>query len=115
MVSPIVFFDIAGPDIAALRNFYSKVFGWDIAGDGRIAPFAVSSIGATLRQDPADKLIYIGVEDIAATLKAVEVHGGSIDAPRFEVKGVVVLGLFRDTAGNHMGLVELADGKPKIP
>jgi predicted enzyme related to lactoylglutathione lyase len=36
-------------------------------------------------------------------------------APRFEVPGVVVLGLFTDPAGNSMGLVEMQDGKPKIP
>jgi hypothetical protein len=36
-------------------------------------------------------------------------------APRFEVPGVVVLGLFRDPAGNPMTLVEMHDGRPKIP
>ena len=35
--------------------------------------------------------------------------------PRFAVKGVVVLGLFKDPAGNTMGLVETKDGKPVIP
>lgn len=34
--------------------------------------------------------------------------------PRFEVKGVVILGLFTDPAGNGMGLVEMTGGKPKI-
>jgi hypothetical protein len=35
--------------------------------------------------------------------------------PRFEVKGVVVIGLFTDPAGNTMGLVEMKDGKPVVP
>jgi hypothetical protein len=31
------------------------------------------------------------------------------------VKGVVIIGLFTDPAGNSMGLVEMKDGKLKIP
>jgi hypothetical protein len=31
------------------------------------------------------------------------------------VPGVVILALFTDPAGNRMGLVELADGKPIVP
>jgi len=28
MAAPIVFFDIAGPDLAAQRDFYAQVFDW---------------------------------------------------------------------------------------
>ena len=45
----------------------------------------------------------------------IESYGGSIDATRFEVPGVVVLGLFKDPAGNEMGLVEMDGDKHKIP
>ncbi|MEM9404002.1 MAG: hypothetical protein AAGA44_16140 [Pseudomonadota bacterium] len=45
----------------------------------------------------------------------IEEAGGSIDAPRFEVPGVVVLGLFRDPAGNPMGLVEMDGDDPRVP
>jgi hypothetical protein len=34
---------------------------------------------------------------------------------RFEVPGVVVLGLFKDPDGNPMGLVEMENGKAKVP
>lgn len=115
MPAPIVFFDIAGPDAAGLQNFYDKVFGW--AG-GAGAPFTVpvtSPLGGAFRQDPVEKRIYIGVDDVTATLGQVVEQGGSIDVPRFEVKGVVVLGLFRDPAGNPMGLVEMEGGRPKVP
>ena len=69
----------------------------------------------SIRKDPAQKIIYIGVKDVAAKLTEIKAKGGSIDAPRFEVPGVVVLGLFKDPAGNAMGLVEMKDGKPKVP
>ncbi len=115
MGSPIVFFDIAGPDMARQSNFYRAVFGWDIAPDGRIEVSVATPVGATLRQDPADKRIYLGVVDVTATLDRVVQHGGSVDAPRFEVPGTVVLGLFRDPAGNTMGLVEMDGSKAKVP
>ena len=72
-------------------------------------------LGAMRIGDAPEKRIYIGVDDVAATLAEVAVNGGTIDAPRFEVPGVVVIGLFKDPAGNPMALVEMQDGKPKIP
>lgn len=115
MAAPIVFFDIAGEDEAGLRAFYAEVFDWDSGGKGNFSVDVMSPIEATIRKDPADKLLYIGVPDITATLAAIVVHGGQIDVPRFEVPGTVVLGLFKDPAGNQMGLVELDGDKPKVP
>ena len=40
---------------------------------------------------------------------------GPDDAPRFEVPGVVILGLFRDPAGNPMGLVEMDGEQHRLP
>ena len=115
MTAPIVFFDIAGPDSKQLRKFYADIFGWESANSGNFTTPVVSPLPATFRQDPAEKILYIGVDDIAETLTQVASHGGSVDAPRFEVPGVVVLGLFRDPAGNRMGLVEMRGGKPIVP
>ncbi len=115
MPAPIVFFDIAGPDMARQAAFYRAVFGWEIAADGRFSAAAAAPLPGTLRADPADKVIYLGVEDVTAALAQVVANGGKIVAPRFEVKGVAVLGLFTDPAGNRMGLVEMADGRAKVP
>jgi uncharacterized protein len=117
MPAPIVYFDIAGPADAGQAAFYEKIFGWT-AGPGGVvsAPVSGPQLSGTLRTDPADKVIYIGVPDVAATLEEIVAAGGKVIAPRFEVKGVVVLGLFTDPAGNAMGLVELnAEGKTKVP
>lgn len=116
MGAPIVFFDIAGPDAAAQSSFYATVLGWDIAPDGAVTVEVGAPLRGTLRADPADSLLYFGVTDVTATLAAIEANGGSVDTPRFEVPGVVVLGLFRDPAGNRMGLVEVdADGNAIVP
>ena len=110
--APIVFFDIAGPDQDKQRAFYSGVFGWTVDPSGAIKG---AGLDGTLRKDPADKIIYLGVPDVSAALKQVAAEGGTVIMPRFEVKGVVVIGLFKDPAGNSMGLVEMKDGKPIIP
>jgi predicted enzyme related to lactoylglutathione lyase len=115
MTSPIVFFDIAGTDDEALRNFYTAVFGWNINDAGQFSVPVTSPIDATIRKDPSEKRIYLGVPDIAASLVQVEEAGGSVDVPRFEVPGMVVLGLFRDPAGNPMGLVEMDGDQPVVP
>jgi len=115
MPAPIVFFDIAGPKAEELQKFYADVFGWHANATGQMSVPVTHPVPAAIRQDPAEKRIYIGVDSITAKLDQIKAHGGSIDAPRFEVKGVAVLALFKDPAGNPMGLVELENGKPKIP
>jgi predicted enzyme related to lactoylglutathione lyase len=116
--APIVFFDVAGPETAKLPEFYSRLFGWKpdprVNGNWSI-PVTTPLPGALRVGDSAEKRIYVGVEDVAAKLAEVAANGGTIDAPRFEVPGVVVLGLFKDPAGNAMALVEMKDGKVKIP
>lgn len=115
MGAPIVFFDIAGEEPEKQRTFYRSVFGWDIGEDGGFSVEVARPLQATLRTDPADKFLYIGVNDVSAVLAEIETHGGTIDTPRFEVPGTAVIGLFSDPCGNKLGLVEIEDGGPKIP
>lgn len=114
MSSPIVFMDLAGPDSAALQTFYSDVFGWDAGAPQFVVP-VLTPLTAAVREDPAEKRLYLGVGDVTQKLQEIESHGGSIDQPRFEVPGVVILGLFRDPAGNPMGLVEMDGDTHKVP
>ena len=103
MPAPIVFFDIAGPDAAKLKSFYASVFEWGIDDKNGIK---TGGLDGTLRQDPPEKIIYIGVPDIDAALEKVKAEGGTVDVPRMVVPGVVIFALFKDPAGNRMGLVE---------
>lgn len=115
MPNPIVFFDIAGPDDEKLKHFYASVFDWDLDSSGKFAVPVATPMSGAIRSDPAEKRLYVGVPDVDACLARVEESGGTIDAPRFEVPGVVVLGLFRDPAGNPMGLVEMDGQTPLVP
>ncbi len=115
MASPIVFVDFAGPDTSALADFYSTVFGWNVDEDGKFNVDILPTIQGAIREDPAEHRIYFGVSDVTSSLVRVEKAGGSVDVPRFEVPGVVVLGLFRDPAGNPLGFVELNGDSLRIP
>jgi predicted enzyme related to lactoylglutathione lyase len=106
MPAPIVFFDIAGPDSAALKRFYEGVFGWRIGADLAIDGASTGGTRGTLRQDPPEKVIYLGTPDIDAALKEIVAAGGKVAMPRMVVPGVVTFALFLDPAGNRMGLVE---------
>lgn len=115
MAHPIVFFDVAGTEADSLKAFYSSVFGWSSDEQGQLSVPVLSPLSGTIRNDPAEMRIYIGVPDVSESLELIKNHGGSVDAQRFEVSGVVILGLFRDPAGNPMGLVEMAGDSHKVP
>ncbi len=119
--APVVFFDIAAPDLASQAAFYKAVFGWDADPGGGFSVPVTSPLHATLRVEPAtqgpvtERVIYIGVADITATLAQITDHGGSVVFPRLVVPGVVIVALFKDPAGNRMGLVEMDGDTPKVP
>ena len=121
--APVVFFDIAAPQLASQAAFYRAVLGWDIDATGGFAVPAASPLHATLRvespggKEPlTERVVYVGVADINATLASVKAHGGGVVFPRLVVPGVVIVALFTDPAGNRMGLVELdSAGKPIVP
>jgi predicted enzyme related to lactoylglutathione lyase len=120
MPAPIVFFDIAGPGLQKQKAFYEGVFGWTVSAEGHLNTPVAAPLPGILRVEAEagfqpERLLYLGVDDIAATLDQIVANGGGVVFPRMAVPGVVILALFTDPAGNRMGLVELADGKPIVP
>ena len=102
--APIVFFDIAGPDSAKLKSFYASNFGWSIDAKDAIK---TPKLEGTLRQDPKETLIYVGVPDVDAALKKIVAEGGGVAMKKVIIPKVVTFAIFTDPAGNRMGLVEL--------
>ena len=119
--APIVFFDIAGPELAKQAAFYRTVFGWDVGEGGAVTVPVATPLPGSLRVEPSqqgpltERLIYLGVPDITATLEVIKANGGGVVFPRLEVPGVAVVALFTDPAGNRMGLVEMEGAKAKVP
>ena len=121
MPAPIVFFDIVGPELQGQAAFYRAIFGWDVGPDGGFSVPAASPLRANLRVEKAEaapfgeRVLYVGVADITATLQQITAHGGKVVFPRLEVPGVAVVALFTDPAGNRMGLVEMDGDHAKVP
>lgn len=121
MPAPIVFLDIVGPELPKQAQFYREVFGWQTDAGGAFSVPATATMRGVLRvEDPrenptAERVVYLGVPDINATLATIVAHGGKTVLPRLEVPGVAILALFTDPAGNRMGLVEMDGDKAKVP
>ena len=94
MAQAIVFFDIAGPDDKALRNFYCSVFGWEFDQAGQFGVPVTGPIKGTIRKDPAEQRIYVGFPDVSATLSLIGQSGGTVDVSRFEVPALLYLVFF---------------------
>ena len=101
---------------AALQQFYKDTFGWQVQAAGPMeygllpAPEDGSGIGGAV--DETDRgpevLVYIGVEDIHAALAQAVANGGTLVQDVTVIPGMVTMALFRDPAGNLMGMVDSA-------
>ena len=81
--APIVFFDIAGPDLPRQRQLFADAFGRESAPTGHVSAAVKSpSLNGLLRTDPASCMIYFGVPDVTKALANVVAAGGAINAPR---------------------------------
>lgn len=111
MSAPVVYFEIAGPDVQELATFYATIFGWQ----SRPGPFpgyltlgneVGTPAGAGLRQEAEpERVLYVSVPDLQQTLDQVVAAGGKVVIPPTLVPGVVHFALFEDPAGNRMGIV----------
>jgi predicted enzyme related to lactoylglutathione lyase len=96
MGSPVVHFEIRSSDPDASRAFYGQLFGWTFPEGGLPGSTYVDSgvdgaipggISPLQGGDPT-VTFFVGVGDVAATLKAVEANGGRIVQPATDVPGV---------------------------
>ena len=109
----ICYLEIPAVDIERSAAFYQAVFGWNIRkrGDGHKAfDDGVGEVSGTwvTGRPPATKpglLVYVMVDSVEATTKAVVANGGTIvqpigaDAPEITAR-------FSDPAGNVIGLYQ---------
>src|SRR3984957_19708833 len=109
----ICYVDIPATDIARSADFYARVFGWKIRqrGNGSTAfDDTVGQVSGTwsVGRPPAAQpglLVYVMVDDAAATVRAIVANGGEIvqaiggDAPEITAR-------FRDPGGNVIGIYQ---------
>ena len=121
MSGRVVHFEVPFDDADRARGFYREVFDWQIqempemqynmVSTGPLTDQGMPSepgyIGGGMfqRQDPINKpVITLDVDDIDATLIAVEKHGGSAVGEKMQVGDMGWAAYFNDSEGNLMGL-----------
>lgn len=111
MASPVVHWEIGGPDLDALAEFYRGLFGWESAGfdaDYRLVNLDEGVGGGLMRCRegmPAYVTIYVAVDDLDAALATVKDLGGTPLLPPTPIPGVGAFALFQDPAGNTIGIL----------
>ena len=114
MTTPIVHFEFAGPDEAALHRFYGDLFDWPVSAMGpgyaTVETPDGSPNGALREAETAEFAIRVQVNDLdAAVANGVEL-GGSIVMPPTD-NGYVKKAQLADPAGNLITLI--AADKPE--
>ena len=109
---PIVHIEFSTLDREASGKFYSELFGWEIQQmpEMNYATFSTGEgVGGGLNpvseNYPAGTTsVYVGTEDIEATLEKVTQLGGKVMAPKSEIPGFGWFAFFTDPTGNMVGL-----------
>ena len=120
MGQPVVHFEVIGKDGAALRSYYSELFGWQIDADnpmnygtvqrdGNVSADGTGiggGIGVGPEGYPGHVTFYIEVPDVEAALAKAESLGGSrVMGPDNVTEGIEI-GLFNDPEGHTVGVVK---------
>ncbi|MFL5679463.1 MAG: VOC family protein [Chloroflexota bacterium] len=112
-----VWVDLSSSDAAKSRDFYSKVFGWqvDVTDDPQYGGYAlakvdgkdVAGIGPKMSPDAPDAwALYIATTDGDETARKVEAAGGKVVAPPFAVGDQGRMAIFQDPAGAYIAAWE---------
>ncbi len=116
-------FAINADDTDRARDFYAAVFGWTFtpwgppgffqtkdAGDGMMG--AIQERGDRIDATKLRSFITtFGVDDIAASLAAVEAKGGRVVMQPYMIDGVGKIGYFEDCEGNLCGIAQYVEGQ----
>ncbi len=109
----ICYVEIPATDVLLSASFYKKVFGWQIRerSNGQIAfDDTINNVSGTWvpGRNPSTEtgvLIYIMVDSVASTVKAIIAQGGKIVQP-VGVDFPEITARFSDPSGNIFGLYQ---------
>jgi uncharacterized protein len=124
MSARVVHFEVPFDDADRARSFYRDVFDWQIqpvpdlnynmvstgpmGNEGPTEPGYIGG-GMMARQAPVTTpVITLHVDDIDATVAAIEKHGGSGIGEKMPVGDMGFAAYFKDSEGNLMGLWQTA-------
>ena len=110
VINKPVWVDLATKDAAAARDFYSKLFGWNVEvnpdpqyggyGLARVDGKDAAGIGPAQSPDqPSAWSLYVGTDDLEKLSQKVTAAGGSVIAPAFDVGDQGRMAVFADPTG----------------
>jgi hypothetical protein len=110
MPNPVLHFEIIGKDGAALRDFYSGIFNWQIQVPPEMDYGLVENKGEGIDGgvgggEQTSVIFYISVDDPQAYLDKIGENGGKTIVPVTTIPGMVTFAQFADPQGNVVGLV----------
>lgn len=109
---PFVHIEFSARDRLEAAKFYGAVFGWETqdmpemnyttfdTGEGPGGGF--NPVGDQIQA--GDVFVYIGTDDIDATLAKIVAQGGKTVVPKSEIPGVGWFAFFNDPTGNMVAL-----------
>lgn len=113
-LSKPIWIDLASADPAGSREFYTKVFGWqvEVNPDPQYGGYALAKIGGKdvagigpkmMAEGPSAWSIYIGTDDAAGLAAKVQAAGGTVVAPPMQVGDQGKMAVFQDPSGAFIG------------
>jgi predicted enzyme related to lactoylglutathione lyase len=115
----VVHIEFSAQDLEAAGRFYSDLFGWKVEQMPEMN-YAMYETGSEIgggfnpvsESNPAGSVVvYIGTDDIDASLAKAESLGGKTVVPKSEIPGMGWFGIFSDPSGNMVGLYTVIQGE----
>jgi uncharacterized protein len=111
---PIVHIEIPTIVSKDSADFYAKTFDWKLehspefdywqfAGEGGPGGGFIQ-VGGQSDAKINEPVVYIGTDDIEASLASIEANGGKMVMPKHEIPGIGWFAYFTDPAGNRLAL-----------
>lgn len=113
MANGVVHWEIGGTNTAKTREFYAKLFGWDIQiyeemDYGMVQPAGEGTIGGGIGPTPPGGApyvtVYVHVDDLQKSLDKAASLGGKTVMPPTLIPGIGSSAMFADLNGVIIGL-----------
>ncbi len=122
VASKPIWLDLASSDAAGSREFYGKLFGWDVEvnTDPQYGGYALAKVGGKdvagigpkqMAEAPTAWTIYVGTKDADDTVKKTTAAGGKVIVEPMQVGPQGRMVVIQDPAGAYIGVWEPGEMK----